>query len=190
MSVISTTKMTARQFLMLGEDPPGVRLELVDGEIAVSPSPIPDHSYVDTQLQTILNTHVRARDLGMIFGDVDTIFGEQDVRRPDIIYFSKARCHLIGKRAIKGPPDLCVEILSPSSVRTDRKDKFKLYSETGVRFYWIVDPEARSIEAYRLTGGKYRLIGKGSHNDCVRLAPFPELVIHLDRIWFPLRDED
>ena len=41
MPVVSTTKMTARQYLMLGEDPPGVRLELVDGEVAVSPSPMP-----------------------------------------------------------------------------------------------------------------------------------------------------
>jgi Uma2 family endonuclease len=131
--------MTARQFLMLGQDPPGVRLELVDGEIAVSPSPIPDHSYVDTQLRTILNTHVQARGLGMIFGDVDTIFGEHAVRRPDIICFSKSRLHLIGPKAMEGSPDLCVEILGPGSVRTDRKDKFKQCAEAGVRFYWIVD---------------------------------------------------
>jgi hypothetical protein len=45
MSRVSTIKMTARQFLELGEDPPGVRLELVDGEIAVSPSPVPRHSF-------------------------------------------------------------------------------------------------------------------------------------------------
>ena len=190
MSVVSTTKMTARQFLMLGEDPPGVRLELVDGQIALSPSPIPDHSYVDTQLRTILNMHVQSRDLGMIFGDVDTIFGEHDVRRPDIIYFSKARLHLIGPKAMEGSPDLCVEILSPSSVRIDRKVKFKQYAKARVRYYWIVDPEARSIEAYRLTTGKYRLVGKGSRDDRVRLAPFTDLEIPLDRIWFPLRDTE
>jgi Uma2 family endonuclease len=47
MSIISTCKMTAEQFLQLGQDPPGVRLELVDGEVAVSPGPIPEHSFIE-----------------------------------------------------------------------------------------------------------------------------------------------
>src|SRR5947209_6392772 len=110
---VSTTKMTARQFLMLGEDPPGVRLELVNGEIAVSPSPRPRHSRLDKRLSYILLKHIIERDLGELLGDTDTIFGEYDVRRPDIIYFSKKRQHLIkGDEAIEGPPDLCIEIIS------------------------------------------------------------------------------
>jgi Uma2 family endonuclease len=55
--------------------------------------------------------------------DVDTIFGAFDVRRPDILYFSKSRLHLVGENAMEGPPDLAVEVLSPSSLQTDRKDK-------------------------------------------------------------------
>src|SRR5262245_48360747 len=53
----TTTKMTAKQFLMLGEDPPGLRLELAEGEIVVSPSPSYGHSYTDTQLRSLLNAH-------------------------------------------------------------------------------------------------------------------------------------
>jgi len=188
MSVVSTTKMTAQQFLLLGDDPPGVRLELVDGEIAVSPSPAPDHSYVDTRLRAILTTYVEAKKLGMILGDVDTIFGSHDVRRPDIIYFSKGRFHLIGKKALKGPPDLCVEILSPSSIQIDRKDKFKQYARSRVRDYWIVDPENLTIQAYRLAGSSYRLAGSGKRNEVVRLPPFPDLEIPLSNLWFPLAE--
>src|SRR4051812_18980036 len=110
---VSTTRMTAKQFLRLGEDPPGVRLELVNGEIAVSPSPIPDHSYTENMLSFLLTQHVVEHDLGEVFGDVDTILGQYDVRRPDILYFSKSRLHLVGEKAMEGPPDLCVEILSP-----------------------------------------------------------------------------
>src|SRR2546423_351815 len=115
MTVVSTTKMTARQFLELGEDPPGVRLELVDGEVAVSPSPIPAHGHVVAQLIMFLAQHVKARRLGRIYADVDTIFGEHDVRRPDILYFSQSRLHHIGEKAMEGPPDLCIEVISPSS---------------------------------------------------------------------------
>jgi len=188
MSVVSTTKMTAQQFLLLGDDPPGVRLELVDGEIAVSPSPTPDHSYVDTALRAILRAHVEERKLGMILGDVDTIFGPTDVRRPDILYFSKDRYHLIGKKAIKGPPDLCVEILSPSSIQTDRKVKFKQYAKGRVKNYWIVDPENLTIQAYQLAGTRYRLAGSGKRNEVVSLPPFPELEIQLNEVWFPLSE--
>ena len=185
MSRISTIKMTARQFLELGEDPPGVRLELVDGEIAVSPSPIPDHAYTVLALGALLKAHVDQHDLGMLLPDVDTIFGEYDVRRPDLFYFQKKRMHFIGEKAIHGPPDLCIEILSPGSVRTDRRDKFKLYAEGRVRHYWIVDPTQRTVEAYALRGGKYVGGVRGSRSDVIKLPPFPKLSISLAKLWRP-----
>jgi len=185
---VSTTKMTARQFLMLGDDPPGVRLELVNGEIAVSPSPRPRHTRLDKRLSRILLNHIVENDLGELLGDTDTIFGEYDVRRPDIIYFSKERQHLIkADEPIDGPPDLCVEIIGPSSTVVDRKEKFKPYAKGGVKYYWIVDPYDRTIEAYRLSGGRYRLVGRGASDDVVRLPPFPDLDISLSAIWFPQR---
>jgi Uma2 family endonuclease len=185
MSRVSTIKMTARQFLELGEDPPGVRLELVDGEIAVSPSPIPEHSLVVTELATLLNAYVAKHRLGRVLMDVDTIFGEHDVRRPDIFYFAKGRTHLIGEKAIEGSPDLCVEVTSPSSRRTDRKDKFELYAAGKVKYYWIVDPRQRTIEAYRLRGGQYTGGVRGSGSDIVKLPPFAKLSIPLNKLWWP-----
>ena len=185
MSRVSTIKMTARQFLELGEDPPGVRLELVDGEIAVSPSPVPRHSYTVAALCTILKTHVDDNDLGEVLMDVDTIFGEHDVRRPDLLFFKKARRHLIGEKAIEGPPDLAVEVLSPSSDRIDRRDKFKLYAVGKVKHYWIVDPAQRTIASYALRAGRYAGRVRGSGSDVVTLAPFPKLDIPLAKLWRP-----
>lgn len=185
MSRVGTIKMTARQFLGLGEDPPGVRLELVDGEIAVSPSPIPRHSFAIVALGRILSTHVEAYDLGEVLMDVDTIFGEHDVRRPDLFYFTKARRHFIGEKAIEGPPDLAVEVLSPGSERTDRRDKFKLYASGGVKHYWIVDPKQLTIEAFTLRKGKYAGGVRGSGSDVARLPPFPKLEIPLSKLWRP-----
>ncbi len=177
--------MTACQFLQLGKDPPGVRLELVNGEVAVSPSPSPEHSGVDTELRTLLNVHVRKYDLGRIFGDVDTIFDDHNVRRPDMTFFSKARLNLVGKKAMQGPPDLCVEIISPSSSTIDRVDKFEQYQAGGVAHYWVIDPRDRSIEGYKLRRGKYVLTGKGAGNDIVRLPPFANLKIPLGELWLP-----
>jgi Uma2 family endonuclease len=185
MSIVSTAKMTARQFLELGEDPPGVRLELVDGEIAVSPSPTPSHSYVVTQLVSILVQHVREQKLGRIYQDVDTILDKYLVRRPDVLYFSKSRLRLIGEKAMEGAPDLCVEVISPSSGIIDREDKLKEYKKAGVQFYWIVDPRRRTIEAFQLKSAKYRPCGQGKFNDVVRLLPFENLEIPLGDLWQP-----
>jgi Uma2 family endonuclease len=182
---VSTIKMTAQQFLQLGEDPPGVRLELVDGEVAVSPSPLPRHSRVVMQLSTILNVHILAEGLGEILADTDTIFGEHDVRRPDLLFFAKGRTHLIGDDAIHGPPDLAVEVLSPSSKTTDRIDKFEQYRKSGVRDYWIVDPAARAIEGWTLKSKKYVPSARGQGTATIRLPPFDDLDIPLTRLWRP-----
>lgn len=181
--VLSTTKMTAEQFLQLGEDPPGIRLELVEGEIALSPSPTPEHSYAATRLIILLGNYIDARQLGELYGDVDTILSRFTVRRPDILYFSKARTHLIGKKAMHGPPDLAVEVISPSSVEVDRVDKFAQYREAGVANYWIVDSEARTIEVFRLESGRYISSGGGQKGQTVRLPPFDDLEIPLARLW-------
>jgi Uma2 family endonuclease len=186
MPVVSTAKMTARQFLMLGEDPPGVRLELVNGEVAVSPSPRPRHSYPAQQLARLLGNHIEQFDLGLLISDTDTVFGEYDVRRPDLIYFTKARQHLVQEdEAIDGPPDLCVENLSPSSGRIDREDKFEQYAVGKVAHYWIIDPQLRTIEGFKLKGKKYVPTGRGEGSDLVRLAPFPDFEIPLSKLWFP-----
>jgi Uma2 family endonuclease len=183
--IVSTTKMTAQQFLELGQDPPGVRLELVNGEVAVSPSPTPEHSYVVLELAAILRQHVKGRQLGRIYADVDTIVGKYEVRRPDILYFSNGRLNLVGRKAMEGPPDLAVEVISPSSIEIDREDKFAQYAAAGIAHYWIVDPAEKTIEAYRLVKGQYEPVGNGRDEDAVRLSPFADLEIPLGELWHP-----
>ena len=185
MPIVSTAKMTARQYMALGRDPPGVRLELVNGEVAVSPSPTPEHSWVDVKLVALLDTHVTARDLGLILRDVDTTFSEHDVRRPDILFFAKGRLHLVGRKALEGVPDLCVEIVSPSSSTIDRVDKFRQYEAGGVPYYWMVDPEPRTMRGYKLRRGKYVARGEGQGSDVLKLEPFPDLEIRLRDLWLP-----
>lgn len=183
--VLSTTKMTAEQYLQLGEDPPGVRLELVEGEIAVSPSPTPAHSFAEMRLGIVLGNFIDANGLGELYRDVDTILDQFNVQRPDILFFSKSRTHLVGEKAMLGPPDLAIEVISPSSVDIDRADKFAQYCKAGVAYYWIVDPIARTIEGFGLEDGQYVATGKGQSSDVVQLPPFPDLSIPLGRLWRP-----
>lgn len=183
MSIISTTKMTAQQFLQLGEDPPGVRLELVNGEVAVSPSPVPNHSNVVVQLIILLGSYVNVHQLGELHEDVDTILDRHNVRRPDILFYSKDRTHLIGTKAMQGPPDLAIEVVSPSSVEIDREDKFVEYQTAGVAHYWIVDPAKRTFEGWSLQNGQYVSTGRAQGTGTLRLPPFDDLEIPLQRLW-------
>ena len=190
MPVVSTTKMTARQFAMLGEDPPGVRLELVDGDIAVSPSPRPPHSQAELMLSYILLGHIVPRKLGRLMRDMDTVFGEYDVRRPDLVFYRADREHLIDPDdAQPHPPDLCIEVVSPSSQVIDRKDKFNQYAAGDVEHYWILDPKKRTIESFRLIAGNYKPTGQGGGDDVVRLPPFDDLEIPLGQLWLPAKSD-
>ena len=183
MAIVSTIQMTAEQFLQLGEDPPGVRLELVNGEVAVSPSPIPDHGYVITKIISLLDRYCEDNDLGEVFSDIDTILSTFTVRRPDVLFFAKARTNFVGKKAMEGPPDLTVEVISPGSIEIDREDKFAEYREAGVANYWVIDPELRTLDAWRLEAGQYMSAGRAQGNATMRLQPFPELEISLNRLW-------
>jgi Uma2 family endonuclease len=183
MPVVSTIKMKAEQFLQLGEDPRGVRLELVDGDVAVSPSPVPRHAFVVMKLAKILGNYVDENELGELFQDVDTLLDEYNVRRPDVLYFSNARLHLVGEKAMEGPPDLAVEVISPSSVEVDREDKFDQYRKAGVVHYWIIDPAQRTVEGWTLAGGEYVATGRATGTGIIRLPPFEDLDIRIEQLW-------
>jgi len=183
MPTLSTTKMTAEQFFQLGEDPVGIRLELVDGEIAVGPSITPRHSYATMQLATFLDAQNDSQNIGEVYSGVGIVLDHFTVRRPDILYYQKARTHLVGEIAMQGPPDLAVEVISPSSVEIDRVDKFAQYRSAGVANYWIVDPGSKTIEAWRLENGQYISAGRGEQGQTVQLPPFPDLSIPLSRLW-------
>ncbi len=185
MSVVAAQRMTARQFLELPEDPHEIRRELVDGEIIVSPSPSFAHGIADRALTVIIGNHIKAHKLGLLAGDVDNRLSKFTVRRPDLFYFSTARQHLATAKGVLGPPDLCVEFISPGSERIDRVEKFAEYAAYGVANYWIIDPIARTADAYMLTDKNYAPASSGSGEEIVRFPPFLDLEIPLGELWLP-----
>jgi Uma2 family endonuclease len=78
---------------------------------------------------------------------------------------------------------LVIEILSPSSARTDRHVKLQLYARHGVLHYWIVDPDGRSVEAYTLAEGRYVLAARAAGDATFAAPPFVDLAIPLGSLW-------
>jgi Uma2 family endonuclease len=104
------------------------------------------------------------------------------VVQPDVFYIAADRLTIISERGIEGAPTLVVEVLSPSTAHLDRGRKMTLYAEHGVPYYWIVDPESRSVEAYTLTGAVYALAGYVI-SEPAALPPFSDLTIDPASIW-------
>lgn len=132
----------------------GMRHEVIDGELVVTPAPGLRHQRVVTELVVRLHAFVRDSGLGEVFvGPVDVLLADGDFIEPDILFVRTEKAHLFSDRGIEGPPDLIVEVLSPSTAARDRGLKLDRYRHFGVPEYWVVDPDGRSIEVWDLAAG-------------------------------------
>jgi Uma2 family endonuclease len=173
--------LTYSDYAALPDD--GRRYELHQGELSVTPAPGVRHQRVIIPLGSRLYEHVRARGLGeVLVAPTDCILSNVTVVQPDILYVATDRQAITSERGIEGAPTLVVEVLSPSTARLDRGRKMTLYAEHGVPYYWIVDPETRSIEAFELAGAEYALAARLA-SEPAALPPFGDLTLDPASIW-------
>ncbi len=150
----------------------GRRYELHEGELSATPAPNPQHQLIIGNLHVILWQYVNSRDVGrVLLSPIDCILGETTVVQPDLVYLDNSRLAIISARGLEGPPTLVVEILSPTTTLIDRSTKRQLYARYGVPYYWIVDPEARAIEAYSLAEDGYQLAARAAGREAVPRSP-------------------
>ena len=134
--------------------PADSRYELLDGELIMVPAPNLKHQTVSAEIYAQLRQFIKARSLGtLLYAPCDVLLSANDVVQPDILFVSRQREQLLRDgQKVQGPPDLVVEILSPSTAERDRGAKLALYSRYGVTEYWLVDPVAETIQIHRLQG--------------------------------------
>jgi len=125
------------------------RLELVDGELVVTPSPTPLHQRVSRRLNDLLGSTIDVVGVGEHFyAPLDVKLSDGTVVQPDLIAVTTSRFNIIAESAIEGVPDFIIEIVSPSHDRYDREVKRALYARHSVPEYWLVDPGAGTIAIY------------------------------------------
>ena len=103
---------------------------------------------------------------------------------PDLVYVSNQRVALLTERAIEGPPDLVVEILSPTTERRDRGAKMKLYARFGVDHYWLVDTIEKTVDAYERRGDQYGRADSHRGNTVMACRCPVGLEIDSTEVWF------
>lgn len=146
-----------RDYCLLPEDK---RYELINGELYMPPAPGSFHQFILRNLGFLLWDFVRSNELGEVaFAPFDVILSDEDVVQPDLLFVSQERRDIISDRGCEGPPDLVVEVLSPSTERRDRELKRKLYANYGIRELWLVDPESRTIEVLGLEADDFATRG-------------------------------
>lgn len=128
----------------------GTRHEIIGGELFVTPAPGTRHQRVVTRLTTLLSGFVQEHGLGEVLtGPIDVLFAEGDYLEPDLLFVAAGREALLTDRGVEGPPDLVVEVVSPSTETRDRGIKLERYRHFGVGEYWIVDPDSWTVEVWK-----------------------------------------
>ncbi len=147
---ITRTRMTAAEFFALPETTQP--MELLNGELILSPAPVPRHQAITGSTYFVLRTLANTLGGRVYASPIDVYLDEGQVPQPDVVYLAPdSRCE-VGDKRLVGPPDLVVEVFSSGSVRRDKIDKFELYDRYGVREYWMIDPVERYVEVYRRDG--------------------------------------
>ena len=165
--------------------PEGSRYQLIGGELVVAPAPTPFHQDISWTLSHLLGGFVLKNRLGIVRNaPLDVYLNKKETSQPDVIFIARNRLGIKGKRKIEGAPDLVVEILSPSTAQDDLGTKFRNYEQYGVREYWVVDPETRTVEVFVATNGRFvsdqRVAGQGT----VASMLLPGFTVEMDELFF------
>jgi Uma2 family endonuclease len=155
-------------------------MELIDGEVIVSPAPIDYHSAVSANVMWILMTYVRVKQLGQVRSAPTDVHLGGHVLQPDVLFIhnDNIACRVEVDGYLHGAPDLCVEIISPSTEQRDRDRKAKIYAEYGVREYWLVEPKTKIIEVYKLEAGVFVLTGSYKEGESFASHALPDLTLN------------
>jgi Uma2 family endonuclease len=174
------TKLTYDDYVQIPED--GLTHEIIDGVHVVSPAPNLYHQRVSRRLQFQLFVQVEETGRGEVMdAPCDVVLSPTDIVQPDLLITLNGGQATLDPRFVAGPPELVVEVLSPSSRRRDRGIKAQLYTRAGVPEYWIVDPDRRVVEQHVLEGSAYRLAG--THRETIRPTRIDGVEVDLSRVW-------
>ena len=155
----------------------GLRYELVDGVLLVSPAPSNRHQIVVGELHLLLRSACPP-DVRVMLAPTDYQPTDRRSLQPDLLVARRAD---VGEEAISAPLLLAVEVLSPSTRSVDLLLKRGVYAESGVAAYWLVDPAVPSVRALWLVDGEYVEVGSAQGPQALELdEPFRVRVVPQD----------
>ena len=145
-----------------------IRYELIDGVPYAMAAPSQAHQEISGEIFRQLSNFLKGKPCKVFHAAFDVRLNAESyddiVVQPDLLVVCD-KSKLDGKSCV-GAPDMAIEILSSSNTRHDTVVKFRLYQKAGVKEYWVVDPDKKSVNVYLLENGKYFTVTY-SDNDIV-----------------------
>ncbi len=174
-------KLTYADYMKTPDDE---RYELLNGELIMSPSPKEIHQYISGNLYFVLGAFVRERSLGRgYFSPFDVVLSDTNVVQPDLLFVSTERAAIITADNVQGAPDLVVEILSPATAERDRTIKLDLYAQHGVKEYWIVDPDDKTITVLMRGESRFEVDGIYGEGQSLRSPTLEGFSVALEEVF-------
>lgn len=175
-------RMSLEQWAAMPEDEPG---ELVDGQLVEEEVADTLHEAVVSWVSYRLMSWSEPR-AGVVLGsEAKFAVGPGHGRKPDLSAFFTLDRKLPRRGPIRTPPDLMVEVLSPTprDGRRDRVEKLREYAAFGVRWYWIVDPRLRTLEILKLGDDAHYTTLTSASDGVVAVPGCEGLTLDLDALW-------
>ena len=173
---------TYQDYIALPND--GIRYEIVDGVLFMSPSPNRWHQETVGELFSYLRNYVKLTGRGSVYlAPFDVELAPNIVVQPNVMVLLNASTDKIKENRIVGAPDLVVEVTSPGTVGFDRREKQNAYARAGVQEYWIVDPIARTVEVLTLVNTTYRPVGIFRGKALLPSKVVPEFQVHVEQFF-------
>lgn len=117
----------------------------------MAPSPELFHQDIILNLAVILRGYLERHRIGSVhIAPSDVQLSELNVYQPDLYFVSNSRKSVLTAHGVEGAPDLVIEVLSPKTAKLDKGMKRSVYARTGVQELWIVDPDRKEVQVYRL----------------------------------------
>ena len=180
---LTPIKLTFEEYCQLPESV--LPHELIDGELRMPAAPTLRHQDIKGNIFSPMRQHVRDRDLGRVWmAPLDVVLDQARplVLQPDLALVLRERSN-IARDKIYGAPDLVVEILSRSGAVFDRTEKATFYAHHGVREYWLVDPDAETVEVRRLELHGYETVGILRRGGTIHSLVLPDLLLSVDDVF-------
>ncbi len=161
------------------KDRPEDRLELVDGELIMSPMASIKHQVICQNFGKAILPTVDARRLGAFYSlPIHVVLAPGTEYEPDCCFIAASRERDPDSPVFFGAPDLIIEVISESNRSHDTVVKFRDYQRFGVREYWLVDPREWHVRVFHLNAsGQYELLGVYGMGDRIESRVFPDLAI-------------
>lgn len=159
------TRLTVAEFYELPEYEAETHLELINGEVVYNVGAIPKHQDIVGAIYVYLWFYVSQQGGRTFQAPIEIQLDAENHFEPDVLYLKPGSKCIVTEKRLEGAPDLVVEVLSPSSAKRDRQEKFEAYQRNGVQEYWIADPAHETLEVWTLNNGQFKRLGAYAHGD-------------------------